>query len=93
LRVLHVVAAPGLKVSELRALNSKPTGFHRWMAPGVTYEMSSEVDDPETLQTAIKWLKKGDLLPADAETARLAGVAFKTPEKAPEKTKAPKGEG
>jgi hypothetical protein len=82
LRVLNVVAAPGRKVTELRALNSKPAGFHRWMEPGAVYELSSEVDDPETLQTAIKWLKKGDLLPADAETAKCAGLPWKAPKTA-----------
>lgn len=82
MRVLNVVAAPGRKVTELRALNSKPQGFHRFMEPGVAYELSSEIDSPETLTTALKWLAKGDLLPADAETAKCAGLPWKAPKTA-----------
>lgn len=57
-----------LKVADPRALDA---GFLRWLAPDVVHELPDSA-------TARKQLKKagGGLVPADAETARLVGVAL-----------------
>lgn len=78
MRMLKVrLEEPGLKVADPRALEA---GFLRWLAPDVVHELADSA-------TARKQLRKagGGLVPADAETARLIGVAMPAPAKAPKK--------
>ena len=59
---------PALKVADPRALEA---GFLRWLAADVVHELPDSA-------TARKMLRKagGGLVPADAETAKLCGVAM-----------------
>lgn len=70
-----VVPAAPILTPDIWAAES---GIRRDLTPGATLEK-------EATQTAMKWLRNGSLLPADKETADLAGVPFVAPKAAAKK--------
>jgi hypothetical protein len=79
MRVLRVSLNPanvGAKVPDYGALEA---GLMRWMQPGTVLEIDSERHQPDTLETIRKAVRNGTLVPADADTAKAAGVPWKAP--------------
>jgi len=93
MRVLRVSlnpATPEAKVPDYGALEG---GLMRWLVPGAVLEINSERHQPDTLEATRKAIRNGTLVPADADTAKAAGVPWKASDKSHERKAPMKAEG